>query len=44
MAQKYNSGNTEFCVSDCGIGIRESMGEDNIETALRKNVLLQQRV
>ena len=36
MAQKYNSGNTEFCVSDCGIGIRESMGEDNIETALRK--------
>lgn len=36
MAQKYNSGITEFCVSDCGIGIRESMGEDNIETALKK--------
>lgn len=36
MAQKYNSGNTEFCVSDCGIGIKESMGESNIETALKK--------
>ena len=36
MAQKYNSGSTEFCVSEWGIGIRESMGENNIETALKR--------
>lgn len=36
MAQKYADGITEFCVSDCGIGIRESMGENNIKDALAK--------
>ncbi|MBQ9149724.1 hypothetical protein IJX73_02220 [bacterium] len=37
MAQKFSNINTtEFCVADRGIGIRESMGEDNIKIALEK--------
>lgn len=36
MAQKYPSGVTEFCVSDRGIGIRESMGLNNTKLALER--------
>lgn len=39
MSQKYkNLGITEFCVADRGIGIRKSMGIDNIKEALEKCV------
>lgn len=36
FAQKYEGGITKVCVSDRGVGIRETMGESTIESALRK--------
>ena len=37
FAQKFNDkGVSEFCVCDRGVGIRETMGEDCVEEALRK--------
>lgn len=36
MAQNYSSGVSEFCVSDRGIGIRESMGKADVKTALEE--------
>ena len=37
FAQKFKEkGISEFCVCDRGVGIRETMGEDNIEEALKR--------
>ena len=36
MAQKYNNGITEFCVADRGVGIKETMGDVDISSALRR--------
>lgn len=37
FAQRFEQqGITEFCVCDRGLGIRKTMGEDNIEEALKK--------
>lgn len=36
MAQRYGDGITEFCVADRGIGIKQSMGFNNVQIALEK--------